>query len=324
MKTKLLILFCLLSQLIFAQIKLQNLRCEMLKNPEGIDVAQPRLSWQISTLQRNVQQVAYQILAASSKDKLNKNEGDLWNSGKVNSNTSIHVSYAGNALQSRTACFWKVKSFTNKGESAWSEPVSFSIGLLNKTDWKAKWIGYDKASPWDSITQFSRLSARYFRKQFQSTSTIKKATVYVVGLGLYELYINGNKIGNHVLAPAPTDYRKSVLYNTYDVTQNVKNGNNVIATVLGNGRFFTMRQDYKPKKINTFGFPKMLLQLEIDYVDGTKKTIISDDTWKLNVDGAIRTANEYDGEEYDARKEQTGWNNTGFNDTKWLTPELVE
>ncbi len=328
MRTKLVILFCLFGQLTFAQMQVKKLRCEMLENPQGIDVTQPRLSWQISTSQRNVQQTAYQILVASSKEKLNKNEGDLWNSGKVNSNKSIHVSYAGKALPSRTQCYWKVKVFTNKGTSSFSNMASFSIGLLNKTDpiaigWQAKWIGYDKASAWDSITQFSRLSARYFRKPFTTNNGIKKATVYIVGLGMYELYINGQKIGNQVLAPAPKDYRKSVLYNTHDVTKQLITGNNLIATVLGNGRFFTMRQDYKPKKINTFGYPKMLLQLEIEYSNGEKKTIVSDESWKLNVDGAIRTNNEYDGEEYDATKEQVGWNNIGFNDRKWLTPELV-
>jgi alpha-L-rhamnosidase len=318
------IFYCLISLAASAQIKLQNLRCEMLVNPLGIDVSTPRLSWEIVTTERNVLQTGYQIIVASSKEKLNKNEGDIWNSGEVESDASIHVTYAGKALQSRTTYFWKVKSYTNKGESVWSNNAFFSIGLLHTSDWKAKWIGYDKASPWDSINQYSRLSARYFRKEFQSSSTIKKATVYIVGLGLYELYINGKKIGNQVLAPAPTDYRKSVLYNTHDVTQQLQYGNNAIAAVLGNGRFFTMRQNYKPQKINTFGFPKMLLQLEIEYANGTKKTISSDETWKLLVDGPIRTANEYDGEEYDATKEQKGWNNIAFNDASWLKPELVK
>ncbi len=308
----------------FAQIQVQNLRCEMLNNPLGIDVTQPRFSWQIASPQRNVQQLSYQIIVASSKEKLAADNGDLWNSGKVQSNQSIQVTYAGKALQSRANCFWKVKVITNKGVSAWSSSGNFSIGLLNKEEWKGKWIGYDKASSWDSITQFSRLSARYFRKQFQSNNTIKKATVYIIGLGLYELYINGNKIGNQVLAPAPTDYRKSVLYNTHDVTQHLKTGHNVIATVLGNGRFFTMRQNYKPAKINTFGYPKMLLQLEIEYTNGEKKTIVSDETWKLNVDGPIRTNNEYDGEEYDATKELKGWSNIGYNDATWVQPQLVE
>ena len=307
-----------------AQVQVSNLRCELLQNPQGIDTTAPRLSWETSSPQRAVQQTAYQLIVASSKEKLAKNEGDLWNPGKINTAQSIHVSYAGQPLTSRQQCYWKVKVFTNKGETAWSTPASFSVGLLHKEDWQAKWIGYDKASPWDSITTFSRLSARYLRKSFQSTANVKKATAYIIGLGLYELYINGNKIGNNVLTPAPTDYRKSVLYNTYDVTKQVKTGANVIATTLGNGRFFTMRQNYKPQKINTYGYPKLLLQLEIEYTNGVKQTIVSDDSWKLNVDGPTRTANEYDGEEYDGTKELKGWNNTGYNDAQWLQPQLVE
>ena len=198
------------------------------------------------------------------------------------------------------------------------------MGLLNKTDWKAKWIGYDKASPWDSITQWSRLSVQDIsEKNFKVRRQSKEQRFILSGLGMYELYINGKKIGDQVLAPNPTDYRKSVLYNTHDVTTEIKTGNNAIATVLGNGRFFTMRQNYKTQKHNTFGYPKLLLQLEIEYTDGSKKIIVSDESWKLNVDGPIRTNNEYDGEEYDATKEFPGWNNTGFNDSKWMKPELV-
>src|SRR5688500_14788806 len=307
-----------------AQVSVENLRCEMLVDPLGIDIKKPRLCWQINSTQRNVQQTAYHIIVSSTKEKLDKSEGDVWNSGKINSSQSVHITYAGKILVARAQCFWKVKIYTNKGESGWSEPAYWTMGLLSKTDWKAKWIGCDKASPWDSITQWSRLSARYFRKQFQSSPNIKRATVYIVGLGLYELYLNGKKIGNHVLTPAPTDYRKSVLYNTHDVTKEIRSGINVIATVLGNGRFFTMRQNYKTHKHNTFGYPKMLLQLEIEYTDGTKKTIISDETWKLNVNGPIRSNNEYDGEEYDATKEFKNWHLADFTDTKWLRPQLVK
>ena len=312
------------THLLQAQVTVANLRCEWLVNPSGIGVIVPRLSWQLQSTQRNVQQTGYNIIVSSSKEKLQRNEGDIWNSGKINTAASVLISYRGKALTSQMRCYWKIKSFTNKGESAWSEPAYWSMGLLNTKDWKAKWIGYDKASPWDSITQWSRLSARYFRKQFQSVSAVKRATVYIAGLGLYELYLDGKKITDHVLAPSPTDYRKSVLYNAYDITNDIRGGKNVIAAVLGNGRFFTMRQAYKPKKINTFGYPKMLLQLEIEYVDGTKKMIISDESWKLNVDGPTRTNNEYDGEEYDATKEFSDWNNINFDDTKWLQPELVK
>lgn len=307
------------------EIKVESLRCEMLTDPQGIDVATPRLSWKIiAHYQRHVVQTAYEIIVASSPEKLAANTGDIWSSGKVSSDQSIHVSYGGKPLTSRTACYWKIKVFTNKGTTAWSEPAQWTMGLLKPTDWKAKWIGYDKASPWDSVTQFSRLSARYFRKVFTSPAAVKRATVYIAGLGLYELYINGQKIGDQVLAPNPTDYRKSVLYNTHDVTRQLTKGANVVATVLGNGRYFTMRQDYKPKKINTFGYPKMLLQLEIEYTDGTRKTIVSDESWKLHVDGPIRTNNEYDGEEYDATKELPNWNKVNYNDVRWRKPQLVK
>jgi alpha-L-rhamnosidase len=310
-------------QVVFAQVIVTNPRCEMMTNPQGIDVLKPRFSWQLESTQRNVNQTSYEILVSSTEQKWYSNEGDIWNSGKINSSATHLISYAGKALQSSKKYFWKIRSITNKGEAMTNEPAFFSTGLLNKTDWKAKWIGYDKASPWDSITQWSRLSARYLRKEFQNPNPVKRATVYIAGLGLYELYINGKKIGDQVLAPNPTDYRKSFFYNTHDVTADIKTGGNAIATVLGNGRFFTMRQNYKTQKHNTFGYPKLLLQLEIEYADGTKKIIVSDQSWKLNVDGPIRTNNEYDGEEYDATKEFPGWNAAGFNDSKWMKPQIV-
>ncbi|MEP6676739.1 MAG: family 78 glycoside hydrolase catalytic domain [Ferruginibacter sp.] len=321
--TFILVILSGLLQNLHAQVTVENLRCEMLSDPEGIDVSQPRFSWQLQSDQRNVTQVSYQLMISSTEEKLKANNADVWNSGKINSDQSLLVSYSGKKLQPASKYFWKVKVITNKAEAIEKQTAFFSTGL-SAPDWKAKWIGYDRASSWDSITTFSRLSARYFRKEFQSSGKIKRATVYVCGLGLYELFINEKKMGDHVLSPAPTDYRKSVLYNTYDVTASLQSGNNAIGIVLGNGRFFTMRQNYKPQKINTFGFPKMLLQLMIEYEDGTKKIIVSDESWKLNVDGPIRTDNEYDGEEYDATKELTGWNNIKYDDSKWLKPELVK
>jgi alpha-L-rhamnosidase len=145
-----------------------------------------------------------------------------------------------------------------------------------------------------------------------------------MGMGLYELYINGNKIGNQVLAPVSTDYTKNVKYNVFDVTSQLKEGKNMLGTILGNGRFFAMRQDYKPYKIKSFGFPKMALQLFVEYTDGTKDVIRTDDTWKLTTDGPILSNNEYDGEEYDARKEMKGWNTTNFDDATWVNARYVQ
>ncbi|WP_343690155.1 family 78 glycoside hydrolase catalytic domain [Chitinophaga sp.] len=285
-------------------ILLFHLRCEALENPVGIDVAQPKMSWEIGTTEHAVVQHAYQVLVASTPEKLAKNEGDLWNSGKVTSDQSIQVTYKGSALQSRQVCYWKVKVWTNKGESEWSQPARWSMGLLLADDWKAKWIGADTAFAWDSAhTLFSRLSARYYKKEFSSRHRVKKATVYIAGVGLYEGFINGHRIGTQVLAQSPTDYRKTVRYNTYDVTSLIREGNNKIDVTLGNGRYFAMRQHYKPAKINTFGYPRLLLQLELEYEHGKKQVIASDSSWQLTADGPVRTNNEYDGEEYDARKE---------------------
>lgn len=305
-------------------VAVRNLRCEMRVNPLGIDTRAPRLSWQLNSSLRGVVQTGYEILVASSKEKLAKNEGDLWQSGKITSSVSVLVPYAGKKLNSRSWMYWKVRAHTGTTISPWSEPAYWSMGLLEPADWKAKWIGLDSAFAWDSISQFSQLSARYFRKPFQSTGAVRRATVHIAGLGLYELYINGKKIGDQVLAPAPTDYRASVLYNTFDVTEAIQGGANVVAAVLGNGRFFTMRQNYKPKKINTFGYPKMLLQLELEYTNGKKETIVTDESWKLTADGPIRTNNEYDGETYDANRELAGWNNTGYPDAHWLKARYTE
>jgi alpha-L-rhamnosidase len=307
-----------------AKISLQNLRCEMLQNPEGIDITKPRLSWEIVSDARAVEQTNYQVIVSSSLEKLAANEGDLWDSQKLGFSNSIHVAYNGKNLKSRTECYWKVKVWTSKGESDWSEPAHWSMGLINYVDWKGRWIGLDKLSTWDKEVLNARLSARYFRKEFAAKAAVKKAKVYIMGLGLYELFINGKRVGDQVLAPVPTDYGKGIKYNTYDVTNLVNTGNNAIATTLGNGRFYAMRQSVKPYKIKTFGYPKMLLQLELEYTDGKRETIITDDTWKVTADGPIRTNNEYDGEEYDATKEMTGWNSVGFKEENWMKAPLVQ
>lgn len=253
-------------------IALDNLQCEMLSNPEGIETRNPRLSWNIKSEQGNIRQTAYQILVASSPEQLANNKGDLWNSGKTISNQSVHVSYQGEKLGSREQCFWKVKVWSENGESEWSESAYWSMGLLNYKDWQGRWIGFDRAFPWDKIEMYSRLSARYFRKEFETKEdqSVKRATVYIMGLGFYELYMNGEKIGDQVLAPSPTDYTKNVKYNTFDVTKYIREGKNAIGTILGNGMYFTMRQNYKPYKIKNFGYPKMLVNLVIEYTDGQR------------------------------------------------------
>ncbi|GLB49608.1 alpha-L-rhamnosidase [Neptunitalea lumnitzerae] len=310
---------------VLAAQEVRALKCEILDNPLGIDVLNPRLSWQLFASENNVYQEGYQILVASSEEKLNHNQVDLWDSGKVASDNSIHVKYAGKPLKDKEDAYWKVKVWTNKGETQWSETAHWSMGILTYANWKStRWIGYDHPFEWDSITTHSKLSSRYVRKEFRVDKSIKQARAYIMGLGLYELYINGAKLGNQVLAPLPTDYTKNVKYNVLDVTEELVKDNNAIGVILGNGRFFTMRQDYKPYKIKTFGYPKLAMQLVITYDDGTTEVIKTDESWKLTGDGPIRSNNEYDGEVYDARKEIRGWSSAGFNDSDWINASWVQ
>ena len=304
------------------EVKVMNLRTEEMTIPMSIDTSAPRLGWQIVSDKKNVMQTSYHILVASSPELLNKNEGNLWDSGAVGSDASQWVSYAGMPLYSNTRCYWKVKVTTSQGDSNWSETSSWNVGLLGETFWKGDWIGMDAPSPWDNETTWSRLSARYLRKEFKLSKPVKQATVYIAGLGMYELFINGNRVGSQVLAPAPTDYRKTVIYNAFDVTSLLKK-QNALGITLGNGRFYTMRQNYKPYKITNFCYPKMRLDLIVEYADGTKETISSDDSWKLNADGPIRSDNEYDGEIYDARKEFADWTLPEFNDSLWSSASRV-
>lgn len=299
-------------------LEIDNLRCEMVKDPMGIDITTPRLSWELNSDKRNVLQTSYRILVASTEEKLKAGEGDLWDSGEVVSDQTTFIPYQGVALKSRTECYWKVHVTTNQGISTWSETARWTMGLLQPEEWKARWIGLDKSFEWDDPTaDRTRLSARYFRKEFQTHKRPTKATLYICGLGVYKLYINGKVIGQQELAPTPTDYRKEVKYNTFDVTDKINKGKNAIGIILGNGRFFHMRRS------EPFAYPKLIAQMEIDYQDGSKEYVLSDESWKVTAQGPIGANNEYDGEEYDARREMPRWNQTDFDDTVWLPVDMT-
>jgi len=472
-------------QLVCEGLDAARLRCEYRENPKGIDEVQPRLSWQIDAGNaRGVRQSAYRVLVASTPALLKKNVGDLWDSGQTSSDQSTQVSYAGKPLASRQTCFWKVRVYNQDGEaSAWSMPAEWTMGLLQASDWQAKWIGKDEAEqdnrldacmwigypegmqgvnaapglryyrrvfdlpadrklrraalclagdnsfecwvngekvmsghsfsaaveadiaarlcpgrnaiavkvdnageapnpaglvgtltlafdsgaptvlatdarwktakaeaaqwqqaafddtawqpanvlgpvgmkPWGDVTRADdrRLAARMLRKVFTATKKIARATVYVSGLGLSELYLNGEKVGDAVLSPGCTHYTKRVFYVTYDVTRRLRSGENAVGLWLGNGRFYSPRAN-APTKTVGYGYPKALLQLEIDYADGTRDTVVSDGTWRLTADGPITANNEYDGETYDALRELPGWAATGFDDAAWPLAQLVE
>ncbi|HYW95574.1 MAG TPA: family 78 glycoside hydrolase catalytic domain, partial [Bacteroidales bacterium] len=302
-----------------------ELTCENQVNPEGINITSPHLSWILVSPARAATQTAWQILVASSPGKLDKNEGDLWNSEKQKSDQSVLVKYEGEALHSGMACYWKVRIWDQDGRiSPWSETARWSIGLLNPEHWKGKWIGTEKVFPGeDTAGQFRKLNARYLRKEFNISKPIKKATANISGLGLYELHINGGRTGNLVLAPGATDYTKTIFYNTYDVTPQLSQGSNAIGVILGNGRYFAMRKD-EPFLMQNYGFPKLLMQIDIEFNDGSHKVISTDSTWKLTANGPITENNEFDGEKYDARLEMPGWDKPGFDAKNWMDAEIVE
>ena len=459
-------------------VRAERLTCEFLENPNGVAELRSRLGWVIESGERGQRQTAYRLLVASSEALLKQDSGDLWDSGKVESDQSIHLKYAGDALRSWQECFWKVCVWDKDDQrSGWSQPARWSMGLLQSADWRGKWIGkdevvktnvlqgtdwiwypeekapaetryfrraielsgdraiqsvrllvaannrsvvfvngvkignanttksatgldvaaalkpgrnvlavsveylgvnqnpaawlallkvefaageplilttdeswktakvespgweqpgFDDASwvaakklgpvgmkPWGEIYEPAdrRLPARWLRKEFQIAHPVRRATISYSGLGLSELYLNGKKVGDEVLSPGLTDYTKRNFYVTHDVTDLVRRGNNAVGVVLGNGRFFAPRLQ---GRTTTYGFPKLQLQMRVEYADGSGATgVVSDETWKLTTGGPILANNEYDGEEYDARKELTGWANPGFDDSRWEMPQLV-
>ena len=511
-----------------ATLKAENLRCEYLNNPLGIDVTRPRLSWELRdgvrassgaassdlpsalespyttphakvaapedgrtpaqspAIPRGVSQHAYQVLVASSPEMLKADQGDLWDSGKVESDQSVHVEYSGKPLGSRQGCWWKVRVWSQDGKpSAWSDSARWSMGLLTRADWTGKWIGLDggeetvgsfkgaswiwypegepqisapaetrffrrvvsipadrrvaKATvlmtaddgftlylngkrvsqseghpntvetdvtaqlrpgsntlavaaynkpgppqnpagligvlrvqlegaeplivttdaqwrcakaeadgwqragfddsqwaqakalgpygmaPWGNVgaEEQRRLPARYVRREFQVEKQVKRATAYVCGLGFFELYLNGRRVSDHVMDPGLSNYGKRDLYVTFDVTEYLKAGANAAGVILGNGRFFAPRINV-PFPTPTFGYPKLLLQMSVEYEDGSVTELVTDERWRITANGPIRANNEFDGEEYDARRELAGWSSAGFHDHDWRPAQLVK
>ncbi len=299
------------------ELRVQQLRCEYLENPVGIDATTPRLSWIVTSDRRAEQQTAYQILVASSATKLKANDGNLWDSGKVPSNETVQIHYAGQPLQSSQQCFWKVRAWDKNGEpSSWSKPAVWEMGLLAAGDWQAQWIG--------RTTDTNSQPAPLLRRKFELPEQVKRATVYVCGLGYYELHLNGKQVGHRLLDPGYTRYDKRVLYATYDVTAQLKRGPNALGVILGNGWY-----NVHTKAVWNFheapwrAAPKLLLQLRLEYSDGRVENIVSDNTWKTST-GPIVYDSIYGGETYDARLEKPGWDTPGFNDTDWQPALIVE
>lgn len=297
---------------------LHHLRCQYRENPLGIDATRPRLTWVVRSDERGLRQSAYQVMVADTLEALERGSGNWWDSGKVLSDASIQIEYGGERLTSRQCCFWKVRIWDERGRpSMWSEPAFWTMGLLVPEDWSAEWIGLEATSPKLAVP-------RYFRKEFLIHHSIPRATIYASALGLYELRINGFRVGDHLLTPEWTDYRKRVQYQTYDVTALLQQGENAIAALVGNGWYSGGWQFWQSELKPIYGDqPYLRVQLEIEGEDGTQQIIPSDASWRGTVEGPLRFSGIYEGETYDARREMPNWDTVPFDDRAWSGVSVV-
>jgi alpha-L-rhamnosidase len=300
----------------FAASPLQpaDLRCEYLSNPLGIDINTPRLSWNFVSSARNQQQSAYEIIVSANEKDLQKFKGNEWSTGKVNSNQNIQIPYAGKALQSFTRYFWRVKVYNANNEaSEWSAINWFETAMMESSDWSAKWISDGSSQPSTPEDYYKDDRMPLFRKAFSSSKKIASARLYISGLGYYEAYLNGKKIGDHVLDPGFTTYSKQVLYVVHDITSQIKKGNNVAGIMLGNGWWnplpFKFFGRWDLRDYQQTGRPCVKAELHITYADGKTEKIVTDESW-TTAPGPITRNNIYIGEHYDARLEQKDWFST--------------
>ncbi len=334
-RTGIVYLFLLTALTGFSQLpEINNLRCEYRNNPLGVDNAKPRLSWQINSTKKNVLQTAYRILVSDDSILLQKNTGNIWDSKKVLSDKSIQVTYAGKPLVSAKKYYWKVMIWDNQSmASGWGNTAHWQTGLLKKEDWKdAVWIGYDVLPDTLIIVPHIHGNGKkalgkrpdilpLLRKEFTVSKKVKDATMFICGLGQFELSINGQKTGDHFLDPGWTKYDKHALYVPFDVTQQLQPGNNAIGVMLGNGFYYIPSERYR-KMTGAYGYPKMICRLVIQYTDGSEENIVSDASWKT-APGPIIFSSIYGGEDYDATKEQPGWDKPNFEDTSWQTAVIT-
>ncbi|MGQ1891678.1 family 78 glycoside hydrolase catalytic domain [Thermophagus sp. OGC60D27] len=294
-----------------------ELVCEYHTDPIGIDVEKPRLSWKIFSDRENVTQSAFQIRVAELPSNLKKN-ALVWNSGKVNSGQSVNIEYNGPKPKSMQRLYWQVRVWDHRGKATpWSEPAFWETGILHSEQWIASWI----TMPNEKKAEESK-PCHYLRREFAIAKKVRSARVYVSALGLYELYLNGIKVGDELFTPGWTSYKNRIQYQTYDVTEMVRSKVNVLGAILGDGWYrgnigFNKQHNYYGDQL------ALIVQLCITYTDGTVETIVTDDSWKATT-GPILSSDIYNGETYDARLEMPGWASPGFNDSLWSRVEIKD
>ena len=298
-------------------LAVKNLRCEYKVDPAGIDVRKPRLSWQLESSERGVMQTSYEVRVAGSEEQLAKGK-PIWGSGKQTSDASIQVEYGGPALESGKVYYWQVRVADNQGHlTAWSKTAHWEMGLLEPVDWKAKWI-----TPNLEEDETKSNPAPMLRREFSVKKKVERARLYASAMGLYEMELNGKRVGDEYFTPGWTSYDFRYQYQTYDVTGLLKNGTNCLGAMLGDG-WFRGRIAWGGKR-NSYGKKLALLaQLVIRYTDGTQEIVGTDDNWKTST-GPILESDIYNGEVYDARLEKTGWKEAGYDDKEWESVTVVD
>jgi alpha-L-rhamnosidase len=295
------------------------LQCDFRVDPLGVDSASPRLSWQVAAVDpdaRGLSQTAYRILVASSPELLARGQGDLWDSGRVVSGQATLVAYAGRRPRSSEVCHWKVQVWTDAQKpSPWSPPARWTMGLVAPGDWQARWIG----SP--TVGAGPDPASILLRREFAVGPRLARALVHVTGLGHYELFLNGRRVGEDLLAPGWTDYRKTILYDTFDVTAHLRAGANAAGIVLGNGMYRSLGGRYS-KFTGSLGPQKAIAHLRLDYDDGTVETVATDEAWRV-APGPIVFSDVYGGEDYDARLAPKRWDEPGFDASAWSPAAFV-
>ncbi len=347
---------------IFGQVSISHPTVEYQDGSQPLATNVPRFSWRYETddsinrwvIPTKVKQTSYRIIVASTRENAEKNIGDLWDTKTIASNRMLLIPYEGKPLHSRDKAYWKVITSTTRYEITEvthttysrvneyksldtvtrvrfieSDINTFEISLLDSTDWKAKWIGGDFYN--DDIHGKTRIASRHLRKEFSLTKNIREARLYVSGLGQYSAYLNGKEVApEEILKPALSHYTKRVYFNAYDVTNMLQKGNNAVGIILAGGRYTTVRYDTTEMEWGGlthamhYGTPRLLLQLEVTYTDGSKELIVSDKSWKITDKGPICKSNEFDGETYNDRYNLGNWTSTGYNDKSWYPARVVE
>lgn len=315
-----LILACQSTNEVNDSIKIDKLSINYFENPLGIDDLNPRISWVMTSGARNKKQSAYQIKVANNEKALETDTDLMWDTGKTLSNQSTQVRYSGANLKSGQNCYYKVRVWDeNDAVSEWSKTSFWTMGLLNKKDWKAKWISF-KTKDYNKKDTLHLPASPYLRKSFSVKKEVKKATLFVTSLGVFEMSLNGHKVGKDLLTPGWTDYNKRVYYKTYDISENINIGLNTIGSILGDGwysGYVGPKVLSKPRNRELYGIhPALFCQLEIEYEDGNKEFVVSNESWKAT-QGPLVYADLLMGVEYNANLELSGWDTIEYNDNNW-------